>query len=69
MTNNQGYKISYSLDGSAFQASPEFSNLASGTYNLTIKKELDLNVCETTKSYEIKQLVDLKLEADYQFLL
>lgn len=67
MTNNQGYKVSYSLDGSAFQSSPEFANLASGTYNLTIKKELELNVCETTKPYEIKQLVDLKLEAATNF--
>jgi gliding motility-associated-like protein len=67
MTNNQGYKISYSLDGSAFQASPEFGNLPRGTYNLTIKKELELNVCETTKPYEIKQLVDLKLEATTNF--
>jgi gliding motility-associated-like protein len=67
MTNNQGYNISYSLDGSAFQASPEFGNLPRGTYNLTIKKELELNVCETTQPYEIKQLVDLKLEVTTNF--
>jgi gliding motility-associated-like protein len=41
--------------------------LPRGTYNLTIKKELELNVCETTKPYEIKQLVDLKLEATTNF--
>jgi gliding motility-associated-like protein len=67
MTNNQGYTVSYSLNGAAYQASPQFANLAKGTYNLTVKKELGMNVCETTKAYTIKQLIDLKLQAKTSF--
>ena len=68
LTENHGYKVTYSIDGGAtFQNSPNFTGLASGSYDLIIKKEKDLNVCETTKSFVIDQLIDLKLEATTDF--
>ena len=68
MTNNQGYAVTYSIDGGdTYQTSPQFSNLAKGTYEITIRKELDMNVCETVKTVEIEQLIYLKLEATTDF--
>jgi gliding motility-associated-like protein len=49
---------SYSVNGSAFQASPNFTFNAPGTYNLVIK---DGNSCIATKAYEVKP--QLKLDA------
>ncbi|MFD1316427.1 T9SS type B sorting domain-containing protein [Namhaeicola litoreus] len=68
LTNDQGYKVTYSIDGGAnYQTSPEFRNLVAGEYNVIIKKEKDLNVCETVKSFAINTLIDLKLEATTDF--
>ncbi|WP_298487946.1 T9SS type B sorting domain-containing protein [uncultured Maribacter sp.] len=48
ITNSQGYSTSYSIDGSTFQTSNVFSNLASGSYTVTIKKEKAGGSCNVT---------------------
>ena len=50
ITNSQGYSTSYSIDGSTFQTSNVFSNLASGSYTVTIKKEKAGGSCDVTTS-------------------
>jgi len=47
VTNTQGYSITYSNDGgSNFQTSNVFSNLASGTYNVVVKKSKSGSSCD-----------------------
>lgn len=47
VTNNQGYSITFSNDGgSSFQTSNVFSNLASGAYNIVVKKEKSGSSCD-----------------------
>ncbi|RKR15031.1 gliding motility-associated-like protein [Maribacter vaceletii] len=48
ITNSQGYSTSYSIDGTTFQTSNVFSNLASGSYTVTIKKEKAGGSCNVT---------------------
>ncbi|MGB5262310.1 MAG: T9SS type B sorting domain-containing protein [Lutimonas sp.] len=68
LSNDQGYQVTYSIDGgNNFQTSPEFRNLAAGQYNVIIKKEKDLNLCETVQTFTINTLIDLKLEATTDF--
>ncbi|GGK63526.1 hypothetical protein GCM10011405_09430 [Rufibacter glacialis] len=43
--------LAYSLNGTSFQASPVFGNLATGTYTITIR---DAEGCVMTKSQEVK---------------
>ncbi len=68
MTNNQGYTITYSIDGgTTYQSNPEFKNLEKGIYEIIVKKEKGSNVCETPNSITIDQLVYLNLEAKTDF--
>lgn len=48
ITNPQGYSTTYSIDGSTFQTSNVFSNLASGSYTVIIKKEKAGGSCDVT---------------------
>lgn len=50
VTNSQGYSTSYSIDGITFQTSNVFSNLASGSYSVVIKKEKAGGSCDLTTS-------------------
>ena len=62
MTNDQGYKVTYSIDGgNSYQNSSQFNNLPKGTYEIIIRKEKELNICETPKTVEINQLIYLNL--------
>lgn len=67
LTNDQGYTVSYSMDGTNFKASPSFTGLAMGTYDLWIKKENAFHSCVSQKSVEIEQLVYLELAAETDF--
>jgi gliding motility-associated-like protein len=67
LTNNQGYTVSYSMDGTNYQASPNFTGLTIGVYDLWIKKENAFHSCETQKSVEIEQLIYLELKAETDF--
>ena len=67
LTNDQGYTVTYSLDGINYQTSPNFNGLPKGTYELWIKKDNGFNVCETPKTIEINQLIYLQLEATTDF--
>ena len=68
MTNDQGYKVTYSIDGgNSYQNSSQFNNLPKGTYEIIIRKEKELNICETPKTVEINQLIYLNLEATTDF--
>jgi gliding motility-associated-like protein len=67
LTNDQGYTVTYSLDGSNYQTSPNFNGLAIGTYDLWIKKENAFHVCETQKTIDIEQLIYLQLSAETDF--
>jgi gliding motility-associated-like protein len=49
VTNGFGYEIEYSINnGSSFQISNTFSNLAPGTYNVVLRYEQDSFTCTTT---------------------
>ncbi|MCF6222665.1 MAG: T9SS type B sorting domain-containing protein [Flavobacteriaceae bacterium] len=67
LTNDQGYTISYSLDGTNYQSNASFGGLANGTYDLFIKKENAFHVCETQTTIDIEQLIYLQLEATTDF--
>ena len=68
MTNNQGYAVTYSINGGdTFKSSPQFNNLPKGSYEIIIRKEKELNICETPIEVEINQLIYLKLEASTDF--
>jgi len=67
LTNDQGYNVTYSLDGTNYQSSASFGGLAKGIYDLFIKKENAFHVCETQTTMEVEQLVYLQLEATTDF--
>ncbi|MCK5638182.1 MAG: T9SS type B sorting domain-containing protein [Flavobacteriaceae bacterium] len=67
LTNDQGYKVTYSLDGTNYQNNPNFTGLTLGSYELWVKKDNGFNVCETMNTIEIDQLVYLQLSADTDF--
>ncbi|MDH3322498.1 MAG: T9SS type B sorting domain-containing protein, partial [Flavobacteriaceae bacterium] len=67
LTNDQGYTVSYSLDGTNYQKSSNFNGLGIGTYDLWIKKENAFHVCETQTTLDIEQLIYLQLEAATDF--
>ena len=67
LTNDQGYTVTYSLDGVNYQTNPNFNGLTKGTYELWIKKDNGFNVCETPAIIEIDQLIYLQLEATTDF--
>ena len=67
MTANQGYTVTYSMDGTNYQASPVFNGLAKGSYDVWIKKENNFHTCETQKTIEVKQLIYLDLQASTDF--
>ncbi len=47
VTNTQGYSVTYSMDnGGTFQTSNVFSNLATGTYPIVIRKEKAGGTCD-----------------------
>ena len=68
MTNTQGYTVSYSIDGGkTYQSSPLFKNLPKGSYEIWVKKEKEMNLCETPNTVDINQLIYLNLEATTDF--
>jgi len=67
LTNDQGYTVTYSMDGTNYQTSPNFTGLTIGVYDLWIKKENAFHSCETQSSVEIEQLIFLELTADTDF--
>ena len=67
LTNNQGYNVTYSMDGTNYKAAPSFNGLAKGTYDLWIKKENAFHSCVSQKSVEVEQLIYLELKADTDF--
>ena len=67
MTNDQGYNITYSIDGNTYQNSPNFTGLSKGTYELLVRKEKGPVVCETSQTLDIDQLIELKLTAASDF--
>ncbi len=46
VTDTQGYSITYSLNGGPFQTSNVFSNLTSGSYPITIRKQKAGGTCD-----------------------
>ena len=50
----------YNIDGGAFQTSPDFLNLAAGTYAIIVR---DANNCEETASVTVNQLNQIIAEA------
>ena len=67
MINDQGYKITYSLDGTNYKNQPEFSGLSVGTYDLYIKKENEFHSCVTQQTLNVEQLIELDLKAETDF--
>lgn len=67
MINNQGYTITYSLDGINYNASPNFNGLSPGEYELWVKKEKGNKVCETKNIVAVDLLIDLNLTAVTDF--
>ncbi len=67
MVNDQGYDISYSLDGTTYKNSPTFNGLTLGTYELYVKKENAFHSCVTQKTVDVEQLIDLELKATTDF--
>lgn len=67
LTNNQGYTVTYSLDGITYRTNPNFTGLVPGEYNVWVKKENGLNVCETKNIVVIEQLISLQLSATTDF--
>ena len=67
LTNDQGYTVSYSMDGTSFKTSPSFSGLEKGTYDIWVKKENAFHTCVSQKSIEVEQLIYLELKAETDF--
>ncbi len=67
MANNQGHTVTYSIDGINYQSSPNFTGLAKGVYELLVKKERGSNICESSNTIEIEQLIYLELTATTDF--
>ncbi len=67
MTNNQGYTVTYSLDGTNYQASPTFTGLALGSYEIYVKKDNPFHSCVTQQTVEVNQLIYLDLKAETDF--
>jgi len=66
--NNAGNTLSYSIDGgNSFQASPNFTGLVKGDYQITIRKVKGVNTCETIENVTIDQLIFLEFEASAGF--
>ncbi len=67
LTNDQGYDVSYSMDGTNFKTSPSFTGLEKGIYDLWVKKENAFHTCVSQKSIEVEQLIFLELKAETDF--
>jgi gliding motility-associated-like protein len=67
LVNDQGYEVSYSLDGTNYKKNPDFTGLTTGTYSLWIKKENEFHSCETEQSVEVQQLIALGFNATTDF--
>ncbi len=67
LVNDQGHTVTYSIDGINYQSSPNFNGLAKGVYELLIKKERGSNICESSNTIEIEQLIFLELTATTDF--
>ncbi len=67
VTNDQGYQVSYSMDGVNYKTNPNFTGLTNGVYDLWIKKENEFHVCETQQTVELEQLIYLELKAETDF--
>ena len=66
--NNAGNTLSYSIDGgNSYQASPTFTGLAKGDYEITVRKVKGVNTCETIEAMTIDQLVFLEFEVSGGF--
>ncbi|NNC69381.1 MAG: T9SS type B sorting domain-containing protein, partial [Flavobacteriaceae bacterium] len=62
--NSAGNTLSYSIDGGTnFQASPTFSGLSKGDYQIIIRKEKGVNTCDITESMTLNEQIDLQFEA------
>lgn len=67
VSNDQGHVITYSLDGVNYQSSPVFSGLSKGTYDLIVRKERGSNICESSNTINIDQIIYLELTAITDF--
>jgi gliding motility-associated-like protein/uncharacterized repeat protein (TIGR01451 family) len=67
LTNDQGYDVSYSMDGTNFKTNPSFTGLEKGTYDIWVKKENAFHTCVSQKSIEVEQLIYLELKAETDF--
>ncbi|WKK67436.1 T9SS type B sorting domain-containing protein [Lutimonas zeaxanthinifaciens] len=65
--NDQGYEVSYSMDGTNFRTNPDFTGLEKGIYDIWIKKENEFISCVSQKSIELEQLIYLELKAETDF--
>ena len=67
LTNDQGYTVTYSMDDTTYQTSPNFAGLEKGSYDLYIKKENAFHSCVSQRSIEVEQLIYLELTAETDF--
>ena len=67
LTNDQGYDVSYSMDGTNYKTNPSFTGLEKGTYDIWVKKENAFHSCVSQKSIEVEQLIYLELKAETDF--
>ena len=67
LTNDQGYDVTYSMDGTNFKTSPSFTGLEKGIYDVWVKKENAFHTCVSQKSIEVEQLIFLELKAETDF--
>ncbi|MCF6297373.1 MAG: T9SS type B sorting domain-containing protein [Flavobacteriaceae bacterium] len=65
--NDASNTITYSKDGTNFQASPVFSGLSKGDYTITIRKVKSVNTCDITQTKSLVELTDLQFEASAGF--
>jgi len=61
--NNAGNTLTYSIDGTNFQASPVFAGLSKGDHTITIRKVKSINTCDIVNTINLVELVDLQFEA------
>ncbi len=69
LTNDQGYDVTYSMDGTNFKTSPSFTGLEKGTYDLFVKKENAFHTCISQKSIEVEQLIFSGIKSGNRFFL
>ncbi len=66
--NDAGNTMSYSIDGGTnFQASPTFSGLTQGDYQIIIRKEKGVNTCDIIEDINLIEQINLQFEASDGF--